>query len=912
MLFFILASLTLSCGWCLMFSKIKRKTTYPLHLAVQLQREDVVFLYLVENDLDLRSKINECNDQGTVPLKLALDLRNTAIATTLVQHNADVNAKDEDDVRHLLHSCIEEQNETAALFLIENNADPRVTTAVAQATPLHCAALADSAAVTAALLKRRVDVNARDHQGDTPSHCAIRQKHAKVVDLLLSAPGVDVNITNNEGHTPLWLALGFEDQRYAQQLVDRGCDVNLQSVTGDTMLHDAIYKDHTAAALFLIDHNCNVHLTNQNDVTPLHAACANGNQVVCESLLKRHSNVNARNKEGNTPLMTAVIAAKPEWGTKLVETLLAQPSLDVNLVNYEGRSALALALANEDSIDVIGPLLLQAEADAELVMPDGYNLLQTAILANNTKAATLLIRKPVQVDIPTPDGRPPLLLAVEQHSLALLHELCRAGCNVYAVDTMDNYAMWSALSMEKHDLARALIEHGFDVNCLQVAKHMTLLHQAVSDLNISIVSALLALGADVNGRRDDDDGTPLHMAAAIGADANEIIRTLIQRGADVNAQDRAQETPLHRAIYAQQEPVAMKLLGLKDRLKLGLRDQADRTVFGAALFMKNLHVASGISRLVPSAIEERNRLGMTYLHEAVADSNIETVEFLLKLKVDVNARMADSTKRTPLATAVEREFEQGVRALLLAGADHSIADADTRWTVAHIAALLGNGTIFKLLVEHGANCNAADADGNTVLHVAMKRPQAEIIRQLTKIPGLDFFAENNQKQTPLHLLAESAPPNGLEILKIIFELINHNLSPTDAEGNTPLHVAMRNGASDISMGLIRNGAHPGVPNAEGACCFDIARTSPKLGKLLIKLLELIRDPPAWIEAPYCQECKSKFTSKTRKHHCRHCGRVVCKKDSTKQCPIVKFQMPKPQRVCDLCHLVLTGGVGDLG
>lgn len=43
----------------LLYEMIKRKSKFPLHRAILHGREDVVFLYLVEHDLELATKINE-------------------------------------------------------------------------------------------------------------------------------------------------------------------------------------------------------------------------------------------------------------------------------------------------------------------------------------------------------------------------------------------------------------------------------------------------------------------------------------------------------------------------------------------------------------------------------------------------------------------------------------------------------------------------------------------------------------------------------------------------------------------------------------------------------------------------------------------------------------------------------------
>ena len=40
---------------------------------------------------------------------------------------------------------------------------------------------------------------------------------------------------------------------------------------------------------------------------------------------------------------------------------------------------------------------------------------------------------------------------------------------------------------------------------------------------------------------------------------------------------------------------------------------------------------------------------------------------------------------------------------------------------------------------------------------------------------------------------------------------------------------------------------------------------------------------------------------------RHCGRLLCAKCSAKQIPIIKYELTKPVRVCDVCFEMLTSG-----
>jgi len=66
--------------------------------------------------------------------------------------------------------------------------------------------------------------------------------------------------------------------------------------------------------------------------------------------------------------------------------------------------------------------------------------------------------------------------------------------------------------------------------------------------------------------------------------------------------------------------------------------------------------------------------------------------------------------------------------------------------------------------------------------------------------------------------------------------------------------------------------------------------------------------PEWLDGHDCYSCRSKFTTLTRKHHCRKCGQVFCAKCSSKTAAIPKFGIDKAVRVCDYCHGQLQGTI----
>jgi hypothetical protein len=61
-----------------------------------------------------------------------------------------------------------------------------------------------------------------------------------------------------------------------------------------------------------------------------------------------------------------------------------------------------------------------------------------------------------------------------------------------------------------------------------------------------VVELLLARGANVNAK-DGYDSTPLHLAA--GGGHKEVVELLLAKGANVNAKDRRGQTPLDLAEY---------------------------------------------------------------------------------------------------------------------------------------------------------------------------------------------------------------------------------------------------------------------------------------------------------------------------------------------------------------------------
>ena len=96
---------------------------------------------------------------------------------------------------------------------------------------------------------------------------------------------------------------------------------------------------------------------------------------------------------------------------------------------------------------------------------------------------------------------------------------------------------------------------------------------------------------------------------------------------------------------------------------------------------------------------------------------------------------------------------------------------------------------------------------------------------------------------------------------------------------------------------------PFVPGPETA--------APSAASVSLPPARLFRAPWADDAAfPACFGCRAPFTLFNRRHHCRHCGFVFCKKCAGERAPLVRLGFgPAPQRVCRGCAAAVARGGG---
>jgi len=100
----------------------------------------------------------------------------------------------------------------------------------------------------------RVDVNARNYNGETALIRAVENGNSEIVTTLVQA-GADMNIRDNYGNTPLIRASMIGKEYILEVLLDLGADVNAHNNAGDTALIMASRRGHYAAVEMLVTDN---------------------------------------------------------------------------------------------------------------------------------------------------------------------------------------------------------------------------------------------------------------------------------------------------------------------------------------------------------------------------------------------------------------------------------------------------------------------------------------------------------------------------------------------------------------------------------------------------------------------------------------------------------------------------------
>ena len=350
-------------------------------------------------------------------------------------------------------------------------------------------------------------------------------------------------------------------------------------------------------------------------------------------------------------------------------------------------------------------------------------------------------------------------------------------------------------------LIQPLVTAGADVNT-QNSDGTSPLATAVRHCHLTCVEALIRLRADVN-QADQQGSSPLmeaimqgeyttnstHSEFKSGAEVNtgsfpkrntqlancsniyqNIVRLLINSGANVNATDCSCETALLKALHKGNLRSATYLT--ESGADVNINHKSLMAILVKASASGNTEIVRFIlqSEVNMKAIDNCLSIALT---KAAGEGYLEVVELLVKAGADVNFVCHEN--KSALMSASARGFLEVVKFLVSKGADVNSVPGCNQLSPLMLASCNGHVRTVQFLVSAGANVNIVrDNDRVTPLMLASCNDHLNIIKVLIEA-GADVNSMDMKNQTALMKAATYGYVQSVQALVAAGADVNHTI-----------------------------------------------------------------------------------------------------------------------------------------
>ncbi len=727
-----------------------------------------------------------------------------------------------------LIQAVEEGYVSKVIELLEKGADPTIANERG-ITPLMMCAKAGDWCLVNTLLEYGASKTACDDKRNTVLHYAVQSGDFYCVLGLISPE--TLNAQNNEGITPLMLAVINKHVDIVSLLLQWHVELNAKDAFGRTALMHAVTQVDPKGTLFY--------------------------KAIVELLIKYGAEIDAQDKAGDSALIHAAFHNK----IPLVELLL-NAHAGYTLKNNRGESTLSLAKKNADQT-LLKCIERVIERKNTWMKDYAASEFLYAAYSNNTAQVKQLV---VSHEIDEQDnvGRTALFFAADNNNLELVQVLLQKGANpcfqTQYAQSIDHYVHQNSKILpsvrevieQAAQEYRALLKEKRTKENNERQRKFVLLHDYIMKNDVSKVP--LEIISQFNNQAMSKDGcTPL--LYAVRERKYNAVSQLLALGASTQAEDSNNRDALCIALDNEDSEMVSLLIAsgkvrgssiehnftavLTHKKYARARLLAQKALYTVYSFIRKAitkHEVSTVELIFQEHIIELTpEQAGQLLFEAIQSLDESIVKIMLKYCA-FGIDYAYERGETPLMRAVKLERYSIVELLSNAGANIHLKDKDGASALdhakynAHLCNLLETPEKRKkeeaLRVQHLQTKELVqkklEEEGCTPLMIAVHFGEKEAVQRSND----DVNACDKSKQTALMI---AACQGASDMVRMLLAKQGVKVNQADVISNTALMYAVKYKHYEIAQALIAAGA---------VVCFV-----NKAGESIMQLLEMQEVPP---------------------------------------------------------------------
>lgn len=579
--------------------------------------------------------------------------------------------------------------------------------------------------------------------------------------------GADLHAIAADGNTPLHVFLNYSYPAWdrcldgVKILVNAGCNPFLPNAFGETPLDIAA----KFASPMVVQYFLSLDIPS---LPPLLSVCGNPSQKMSpmiEFLISKGADIHSTYPNGDTPLHLAIKADSEVECLRRLE-ILVNSGCDPHACDLAGKTPFHIA-ARHGHILVMEYLLsvgVSIPSDVMLTLFGGNYWIERCY-----PTICFLLDKGADGHVVSEDGETPLHFAAalnrENEALDVVKLLVHSGCNL----SMLNSARETPLHIAARRGYLSVVDYLLSLGT-PFPRDMLLAASDGPSQKTQMIRYLVDRGADASVATADGD-TPLHLLLTMGTETDRLESTkiLIDTGCDPCARNLAGETPLHTAARSGLVTI-LKYLSLQGK-------PLPRDILRASSPATIIFLLTKGSDLCSVSMDDDKELIHHALHQAentVLDEEncLECTQILVDLGLDLSLRNSSGETLMHVAT---RNGQMAVIKYLLSQRVPLPADVLVAVTPkARVGPYLSVLELVRFLICEGASVNITAPNGDTPLHLALKR---DFTPDMPHIHILRYYTH-----------ADDRRHHSWELVEL---LLNHGSDPTarNIHGQTPFDLA---------------------------------------------------------------------------------------------------------------------------